>query len=261
MPTGKRRRTGSVVTLVGLIVMVGIPSWLTWREVQRAKASAALIAAIERKDTPAALAALDVGADANAREGEKPASFSQILRDFWNRMRGRKPAATTGPTALLLATTPDRRNDGDMAQPCDVRLVKALLDKGADCNVHDDFGFTPLITASLRGPAEAVRLLCVHGANVNAQTRPGRTVLIYTGNAKTVNILLDAGADVNVADKRGITALMTAAISGDVEKAKALLQHGAKIDARDIDDEDAKRLAIRTNHFKIVALLKKAGAK
>jgi len=139
MRTGKRRGIGGAIGLLGLSVMIGVPCWLTYREVQRAKASVALIAAIKRHDAPAALTALDAGADPNAKEGEKAASLSQVLSECWDRLRGRMPTQTRTSkklTALLLAT-PHYTGNQTFAYWKEPRLVKTLLEKGANPNVSD----------------------------------------------------------------------------------------------------------------------------
>jgi hypothetical protein len=104
MRTGNRRRIGSVAALISLSVLIGIPCFLTYREMQQARRNSALIAAIKRRDTPAAIAALNAGADANATEGEETPSVAHVLRDWWNRARGQKPATVNKKKALILAT-------------------------------------------------------------------------------------------------------------------------------------------------------------
>ncbi len=86
MKTAKRRAFWILVAAI--IVLVGVPGVLTYREMQHARASATLIAALKRVDTAAALAALDAGANPNAREGEQAASVWQILGDFWKGEQG-----------------------------------------------------------------------------------------------------------------------------------------------------------------------------
>jgi len=52
-------------------------------------------------------------------------------------------------------------------------------------------------------------------------------------NPAMIDRLLKAGADANASGPEGETSLMTVAHTGNVEAAKVLLAHGAKVDARE----------------------------
>lgn len=87
-----------------------------------------------------------------------------------------------------------------------------------------------LVKAVRAGLIEDVRGLLADGADPNAKTGAGRTVLMtaaYNGNRRIVNLILAEGVNVNEADSNQNTALMDAAFSGDVELAKSLLARGA----------------------------------
>ena len=78
-------------------------------------------------------------------------------------------------------------------------LVKTLLDAGADVNVKDLRGMTPLMlaVATDHASADAVRLLMDKGANVNASSAEGETALDWArkfGDAPIVSMLKQAGA-------------------------------------------------------------------
>ena len=45
----------------------------------------------------------------------------------------------------------------------------ALLEKGANPNVGDEYGYTPLLLAASEGKVELARLLLTEGADVNAR--------------------------------------------------------------------------------------------
>jgi len=55
--------------------------------------------------------------------------------------------------------------------------------------------------------------------------------------------LLQAGADVNAHDQKGVTSLMIASFSGNVEGVEALLKRGAMVNERDIDGKTALHYA------------------
>ncbi len=50
-----------------------------------------------------------------------------------------------------------------------------LLDRGADANVRDQFGDTPLIVACAKGHAETAALLLERGADPSVKDQEGRT--------------------------------------------------------------------------------------
>jgi uncharacterized protein len=80
-----------------------------------------------------------------------------------------------------------------------VEIVDALLQAGADVNVRDEAGFTPLHDAALAGNAGAVRLLLDHGANINIGDKDSGATALYMaatmGREDVVNLLLEKGAD------------------------------------------------------------------
>jgi len=75
--------------------------------------------------------------------------------------------------------------------------VVTLLQAGADVNLQNTYGDTALITATVKGFAEIVRMLLQAGADVNAKTEHGNTALtlaIEKGHAGVVEILKKSGA-------------------------------------------------------------------
>jgi len=73
--------------------------------------------------------------------------------------------------------------------------------------------------------------------------------------------LLQAGADVNAHDQKGVTSLMIASFSGNVEGVEALLKRGAMVNERDIDGKTALHYAAENRQgADVIAALVKAGA-
>jgi ankyrin repeat protein len=57
--------------------------------------------------------------------------------------------------------------------------VRALLEGGANPNIADDFGLTPLLVAARDGQVETARLLLQHGADTRHVDRVGQGVEHY----------------------------------------------------------------------------------
>jgi ankyrin repeat protein len=122
-----------------------------------------------------------------------------------------------------------------------VKIVRLLLDRGAEPNSADEDGMTPLMYA-VGGDVAKVQLLLDRGADANDQSKLGRSPLLmasaYAGNRDVVQSLLDAGADIHFADKRGWTSVVLAARTGDRELVQTLLEAGG-----DVNGGDSKRLS------------------
>ena len=79
----------------------------------------------------------------------------------------------------------------------DGSVLRVLLEHGADINVQDDDGWTPLHRASYDGALEVVRVLLEHGADVEVKGEDGMTALQEAadyGRDKVVELLREHGA-------------------------------------------------------------------
>lgn len=85
----------------------------------------------------------------------------------------------------------------------DMQWLAFLLSRGADPNIRNRDGQTPLALASMLGWTDGARLLISQGANVNATNDRGETPLIIAvqhHDLPTVRLLLANGADPGIAD-------------------------------------------------------------
>jgi ankyrin repeat protein len=79
-------------------------------------------------------------------------------------------------------------------------MSEVLLRHGADANVRQAGGWTPLHQAAAHGQTPLVRLLLAHGADVHAASEDGRTPLhmaLHGGHQETVELLRRHGAEEN----------------------------------------------------------------
>jgi ankyrin repeat protein len=123
-------------------------------------------------------------------------------------------------------------------------------DRGADMMLT--MGATPLLRAAKAGDVPAIKLLLAHGANPNLPNIHGTTPIMAAaglssneidtrGRFKTqadavesINLLVKAGADINAHETRsGQTALHGAALWGWNDVVKALVAHNADLNAKD----------------------------
>jgi ankyrin repeat protein len=81
--------------------------------------------------------------------------------------------------------------------------VRRLLSVGADVNVKNDYGETPLIEASCNGHVQVVTELVDHGADIEAKDNAGWTPLhwaCYNDRLTVLNELLSRGANIEAKD-------------------------------------------------------------
>jgi hypothetical protein len=139
-------------------------------------------------------------------------------------------AAASVPTVAV--NPPDRELLSAVSQGHLVR-AETLLKAGANVNTpHPPWHLTPLLVASELDYG-MVKLLVACGAEVNVYDRDGITPLmraITLRDLRMVKLLLDAGAQVNVTDNRGHTALTYAVMRSDADIVKLLIARGAETD-------------------------------
>ena len=113
---------------------------------------------------------------------------------------------TTGETALHIVTA--RR---------DVTWINFLLSKGANPNLRDVHGVTPLVVAANLGFSDGVAALITGGSKLDEPNSSGETPLISAVHRRDTTILrmlLKAGADPDRSDNSGRSARDYARLEG-----------------------------------------------
>ena len=134
-----------------------------------------------------------------------------------------------------------------------IPLMELFLGRGADIHRANRHGETALMLAAWRKQRAALRWLLERGARPN---RPERewTALHYatfSGHAELVEDLLKAGADVNARSTNGSTVIMMAAREGHAGLARRLLAAGANPAIQNDFNEDAVAWAMRQGNYEI----------
>jgi ankyrin repeat protein len=112
----------------------------------------------------------------------------------------------------------------------DTATLKQLMHSGADPNMRDDIGATPLMYAAAYGSLTDMSVLLDHGARVNGATKLGSTAMMWAaGDTAKLDILLKGGADANSKTKAGFSVLAAAAIRGNHNGVRLLIEHGANL--------------------------------
>lgn len=196
---------------------------------------------------------------------DHPEVFEKLLaKNVDINSAGRTSKNVNNQTILALAV--QRRNS---------ELVGRLLEKGADTNLADESGVTPLYGAIIGENVDTgiVRALLEKGANVNNQsTSRGATALIYAvvnfnmpveTKLEAMKLLIEKGADPNKQEKgNGYTALMYAFLDSRsspearVQVIKFLLENGADKTIKTTEGETVVEWARKSTEPEVAAALK-----
>lgn len=128
------------------------------------------------------------------------------------------------------------------------QLVSVLLEHGADPELQDKEGLTPLLVAAYEGQEEVAELLLEAGADPDRPGKDQMTPLLAAasgGHAETVRVLLLWGASTDVSDKEGRSALLLAAAAARGEEAVRVLLH------RGLNENHQDRLGWTALHWAV----------
>lgn len=162
-----------------------------------------------------------------------------------------------------------------------IENCKGLLERGADATLRDCDGESMLGRAAVNEHLAIVEMLLDYGVDINTREPTGETALnrevmidhadtisvggkaklvrvvesFSTTKLKIMKLLISRGIDINVRLVDGATTLHTAALVGDIETVRILLDAGA--DPNAVDDCNRKPLwfAARNNRVNIVKSL------
>lgn len=116
-------------------------------------------------------------------------------------------------------------------------VVDALLQKGADPNISNALGVSPILMAAEKGDIEYIDRLVAHGGRVDHRDLQGRSALHYAAKRDQRRIvrhlIVVYHLDPNVVDQAGVTPAGRAAQNNHLETYKLLVKLGANPHHRD----------------------------
>lgn len=119
---------------------------------------------------------------------------------------------------------------------------------------------SPLLQAARNGHKHVVQLLLERGADPNMADHVGVTPLHYANKKEVAQLLLGRGAEMNMADRYGNTPLSQAALNGHIDAALILLDRGARPNIGNIVGDTPLHFAAYEGHKDVVRLLLNRGA-
>jgi len=130
-------------------------------------------------------------------------------------------------------------------------------------NARSGDGFTALHFAAFFGHESVARVLLEHHADAAAVAdNPMKVMPLHSAaagrNLGIVRALLEHGAPVNAKQEQGWTALHAAAQSGDRAMVELLLKHGANPNAKNDDGRTAEEVAEEKGHLDVAERLRAA---
>ena len=141
--------------------------------------------------------------------------------------------------------------------------VKCFIDKGADVNATDCYGYSPFMHAAKDGNLDALKKLRHLNKNINQQSKLGSTAVIFAaenGHGDCVNYLVESGADVNIQNRAGATALHRSAAMSHVLCVNELIKAGADVNVTNMLKNTVLIAAAETGSVSCITAVLKEGA-
>jgi len=163
--------------------------------------------------------------------GFSAAIAHMMQHDFHTFLSVSTAESTTGNVAQSASCCQDGLGIPKQAvQPGNETLLRELLNVGANPDVQDDWGSTPLHVAAAQGNMKAAEMLLMHHANVNALDVWHETPLHMAAHAShqdVCKLLVEGKGDVNAKNFDERTPLFLAAKSNATEVCEYLFNQGA----------------------------------
>eukprot|EP01097_Dermamoeba_algensis_P003859 TRINITY_DN2614_c0_g1_i2.p1 TRINITY_DN2614_c0_g1~~TRINITY_DN2614_c0_g1_i2.p1 ORF type:complete len:694 (-),score=137.63 TRINITY_DN2614_c0_g1_i2:185-2266(-) len=142
-------------------------------------------------------------------------------------------------------------------------MVSFLLQRGADPNLPDIGGNTPLMTASQMGFIDIARILVASHSDLHSKSSNKWTAIhlaAENGHSSIVEMLLKAGAAIDDPGFAGQTPIYLASRAGDLKSVQLLYDKGAKIDKKSEELATPLYVAVEYGRLDVSRFLIEKGA-
>lgn len=138
-----------------------------------------------------------------------------------------------------------------------IALMRLFISRGADINQLNANGESALALAAWRGKMEAARWLVERGARINAPARRWSPLhyAVFAGNEEMMEYLIGLGADINARSTNGSTVLMMAVYEGREGLARKLIEKGADRSPKNDWGDGALEWAMRADNLSLARLV------
>ncbi|MFD1157675.1 ankyrin repeat domain-containing protein [Roseovarius aestuarii] len=168
-----------------------------------------------------------------------------------------------GGSAAQMPTTPDQLEQFfKFVQLGDTTNVQQMLEANPSLAIEADrFEFQAIHVLDYNGFDEVLALLLHYGADINAQSGDGSTLLHILIDAEFLPLVLEAGADLELKDGSGFTPLLAQISRPDSrDMVLALLAAGSNPNVKDNWARSALSHAQETGDESLINILVDAGA-
>lgn len=140
-------------------------------------------------------------------------------------------------------------------------MVRWLLSLGADIEIRDFLGKTPLMQAAEWGSTRCVAALIAEGADIHALSDFNDQPINDAANPEIARLLVEAGAEIDYINGQGYNLLKTAVENENIELIDAALKLGANPNnERLARGQSPLHIAVSSEQYAVVKLLLQAGA-
>ncbi|TSW08324.1 DNA polymerase epsilon subunit 2 [Bagarius yarrelli] len=151
------------------------------------------------------------------------------------------------------------------AQKGFIRMIKILVEHGADIHMKNGSGKDPLMLACFAGHLDIVKHLRKSGATWQSQDTGGCSPLHWAadgGHLPIITYMIKDGCELDIRDtvSQWTPLMRVSAVSGNANVASLLIQAGADVNVRDKDGKTPLMVAVLNNHEQLVRLLMDSGA-
>lgn len=146
----------------------------------------------------------------------------------------------------------------------DGKILALLLDRGANVNLGDRNGTTPLCVAADDGHVDNVKMLLRANADIGAHCNVDKNTPLHIAASRdhgsVVEVLLDAGAVLEARNRLSNTPLHAAVLGDNKSVLQLLIKAGADVAAKNNSGETPLHLAVTRRMASMVKVLLAAGA-